>query len=196
MESDATSAVPLSSRLSDSSTSWYCANAYKNQKCWILNNLKTKTLKNRVASMYTLLVPYRFLKNASSGNRTRVTPMATVYSTTRPTMLMSAIPNLFVFLFIKGVAGCSCRACVLLSWRYRSYGSRWHRMVTFFFNEHKKNYLFMRSSKKTKEKNNRSTSYSQYFGEQHSINDQKNLYPIFFINTFNYYILISFFQIF
>ena len=27
-------------------------------------------------------------KNASSGNRTRVTPMATVYSTTRPTMLM------------------------------------------------------------------------------------------------------------
>ena len=25
-------------------------------------------------------------KNASSGNRTRVTPMATVYSTTRPTM--------------------------------------------------------------------------------------------------------------
>ena len=47
------------------------------------------------------------IKNASSGNRTRVTPMATVYSTTRPTMpvtfgdvYMAALIDITIFVSI------------------------------------------------------------------------------------------------
>ena len=48
-------------------------------------------------------------QNASAGNRTRVTSMATMYSTTRPLMLLIARQPLASMLAPKGHADCISR---------------------------------------------------------------------------------------